>query len=259
VVELISRSILDYGWQPDESDTSDDYLCPPVGFGVLEPVHALQLLYESIGIETRQNSIRSAKRSLENAKLKRDASQENLRAARAKVRNLRARIAEREASPDTDNMSPKEAAELLAYITTIPGVMAIRFENGLPVLHIRNSFVHDGKRYDLGDYEIRPVLDVVEPRIIRTRKPIGGSYNAGWSGGDYFCFGSRNSQIYEYYRLGDFAHYMSLVIGTMNSISVAHQYLVRDGHFARIGMNDVPQRRLRTRRRHGKSREMKVA
>ena len=119
----------------------------------------------------------------------------------------------------------------LRYITSLPGVMGMRFtHNGVPVVHVRTSLVLQGRRFDLGDYEIHFVGDSEQsgsiPTMVRTRSPHRGrSYywgNGRMVEGGYegsFCFGNRHNDISSFFRAGDFGHMLNLMIDSLNSIN----------------------------------------
>lgn len=233
---------------------------PWSGF-VDDPVRALRRLrlmaFEDGDITSQIQRLESELRDQES--YKKDTLRA-LREHRTTLRNQEAELAKREAAKNAAGIDLEEAARSLEFISTLPSVIAIKFgKDGVPIVHMRNSFVHGGKRYDLGDFEVALKLEDkyfgTVPVVRRTRCPLGGSYNQGWHpDSNAFCFGNRTSEILDAFYAGDLNHTFNLILGTMNGIDADHDYRVDRGEFAEIAMDDVWQRKLRrrTRRRTAK-------
>ena len=223
---------------------------PWSGHNVNDPVRAMKMFLEKSYVDTpAQHASRIANEIADYEQTLRSYTTQ-LRDYRVQRREITARIAKLEPTQTSDGPSDDELARMLETITTMPGVMAVRFEHGIPVLHVRASFVHEGRRYDLGDYELylkQAQIGTHVMRVNRTRIPVGGEYNSGWEGGG-FCFGNRAPSMRDSFVQGDFVHAINQAIGALNSISEGdfdYCYFM----FAEIPMEMVWQRNIRTRPR----------
>jgi hypothetical protein len=149
--------------------------------------------------------------------------------------------------------------EQLRYITSLPGVMGVKFidddEIGrVPVFHVRATMVYQGMRYDMGDYEIEfrthtqhaAVVCVNQTRT--TRGGHGGPYYhpgspRGWYASEYrnrswFCFGDRAGDLAQLFQDGNYGEFMHLAINSLNSINAGSEYYIGE-YFERIDMDAV--------------------
>ena len=244
-----------YGYNLAKKSPTRNLDQPWSGF-VEDPVRALRRLRLMYGTQDVASQIKDLQYSLRSQEVRKKGCLDDLRALRKQLRDQEAELAKLEATTKKDDIDLEEAARSLEFISTLPTVIAIKFDpDGIPVIHVRNTFVRGGNRYDLGDFEIRLVLehkrfgDVAKVR--RTRCPLGGSYNQGWHPDDNaFCFGNRTSEMRDAFYAGDLNHAFNLILGTMNEIDADHDYRVREGMFAEIAMDDVWQRKPRRRVRH---------
>lgn len=163
---------------------------------------------------------------------------DRLRTLTRELTEKRAELATLQASVGTLELDEEAVRKELRYMTSLPGVMGVRFENvgrdGLvPVIHVRTTTVHNGRRYDLGDYEL--VLSrhhgeqagVIETRQTRQARSPGlyyhtGSYDRGCGCCVYrtwFCFGNRARELAEQFDAGNFPAFLHLAINSLNSIN----------------------------------------
>lgn len=226
---------------------------PWQGLQVADPVRAIRLLHDACQ-DSKEDKIRDIKITI--AAYERDIEdyQRIIRDLRKERREKQALIEQRKATRQKTTVDQTEAVRSLAYITALPGVIAIKFDNAdIPVLHVRNSFVHENKRYDLGDFELKLTTETVYfgtvLNVKRTRVPLGGTYEAGWHGmADAFCFGNRNDEIMSAFYSGDLGHAVNVALGTMNTVN-AGTYAI-EGYFAEIPLTAVWTRHRRQRPRH---------
>lgn len=240
------------GYFPLEKKSPDRL--PWTGY-VTDPVDALKRLQAVSGARTIAMRIDLLDRSVRRHENDVAFSTKVLAGHRKELREAKAELAKLEAAEPKVAIDPKEAAKSLLTVTTLPGVAAIRFDtDGIPCLHVRNSFVYDGRRYDLGDYELYLWTEYLHfgtvLKVRQTRRAAGGDYTAGWHPeARGYCFGNRNSDIMAAYQSGDMAHAVNLALGTMNTVNQGDR-IYAHGLFREIGLNDVIQRRPRRRPRH---------
>ncbi|MGB4762446.1 MAG: hypothetical protein WBP12_03790 [Candidatus Saccharimonas sp.] len=225
------------------------------GFTVSNPVAAFRQMIKMAGYASIQAQIAELEKKASRYARERASCIKQVRTERAELRSLESEMKKVEVLQAKENLiDTDEATATLRYITTLPGVIAIRFNGKVPVLHVRNSFVYARRRYDLGDFEIHLKLDNLRfgtvLHVERTRVPAGGTYESGWHPGEGFCFGRERAELIEHaFRKGDFGHALNLAIGTMNSLSEGHESRVTEGYFAEIAMLNTWQRILRKRPR----------
>lgn len=236
-----------------QGDDGDGPFTQP-GYDIGNPVQAVRRMVEEVGLRSPEHQIRDLEENMQYYSGVKDETVVQLRNKRTRVRELAAELRKLEGQVEKKAIDAEEAKRTLRYISTLPGVIAIRFNGTVPVLHVRNSFVRNGKRYDLGDFEIN--LELAKThfgtvlRVERTRCPAGGDYTAGWHEGSGFCFGSNRSETIEAaFRGGDICHALNLAIGTMNSINRYDEDEVLFGGFAEIPLAATWQRTPRTRPR----------
>jgi cell division protein FtsB len=224
------------------------------GNNVNDPVRAMKMLLKKMRIDTAADHATKLANQIRRYEASVADYTATIRSHRKSVRELEAQIAKLEAAPTQDGPDDAALAEMLRKISTMPGVIGIRFgRDNVPVVHVRCSFVHQGKRYDLGDYEL--IFEAANVyggamRVQRTRIPAGGDYEAGWHAGAGFCFGNRTEPIRSAFLQGDFVHAVNVAIGSMNSISEGDFDYYR---FAEIPLNMVWTRQVRRRPRRRKS------
>lgn len=192
----------------------------------------------------------------------------NLRTAQAELRDTKVQLQKanlyvKRTSLPTDK---RQAADDLRRITTrIPGVMGVRFDiDGVALIHVRRSAVHNGKRYDLGDYVLRLEMNhemrdaVIRTERTRTPATVKEGYRESlyWQDDDYaepwFCFGERSKELKELFLEGTFAQFVHLAVNSMNNVNEAdRRYL---SQYPEIPLDEVwrprqprqrPRRRLR--------------
>lgn len=262
--ELIRTNIRDDEMDPPGTHAND---MPWSGY-VADPVKALKALQECGGADSVDRQIRNVKSTIREYEQYKTVYNDRLRHARAQLRDYKSQLETLQRARANANKEGDQAAarQILEYISTLPGVIAIKFDgDGIPVLHVRNSVVHDGKRYDLGDFELYLRTEYAyfgtTMKVRRTRCPAGGSYDRGWHPGeDRFCFGRTSIvEILDAYRRGDFGHCVNIAIGIMNSLSAGHEYLIEAGQFAEIAMDNVWQRKLPTRPRRRRATQVALS
>lgn len=226
------------------------------GHHVDDPVAAMRRLVQTTKPMHRERMIRDLKYDIERNMAQKNEYLASIRGFRTTLRDYKAELAQLRKAMQDKAVDIEEARQTLRFISTSPGVIAIKFDaDGTPVLHLRCSFTYRGKRYDLGDYELH--LKMENRRwgtvlmVRQTRKPAGGEYTQGWHV-EYngFCFGrQRAGQIYSAFVARDFCHAVNLAIGTLNALSEGDEYLVERGHFAEIPPQAVWVRKPRARAR----------
>lgn len=177
----------------------------------------------------------------------------------------RAELEQMDAAPQDGDFDEDDAREQLQYITSLPGIMGIRFERydgiDVPVLHVRASTLYGERLYDVGDFEIMfrethdtsSVVPVTQTRASTTRYNTlyyhpGGGYN-------WFCFGQRGGELQGLFRRGDYGQFVQIAINTINSINRGDQPYIPD-YYRPIPLNATwrplsetlrrrPRRRLR--------------
>lgn len=229
---------------------------PWEGVNVADPLAAIRKLAEGgrngslqQRIESQEEKIRFYERCKKDALDQIRTYQARLRTDEAKLADMMKRLA-----ANTEGIDQKRAKEMLEYISTLPGVIAIKFDGTTPVLHVRCSFPYQGRRYDLGDFELYLTSENFHfgtvLKVRRTREPLGGSYESGWhSSVGGFCFGNRNEDIMYAFREGDFDDAVTGAIGTMNTIAPDDIGWRGMGRFAEIAPKEVWQRKPRRRAR----------
>ena len=261
--ELIRANMRDDEMDPPDTHADD---MPWSGY-VTDPVKALKALQRCGGADGVDRQIRNVKSAIWEYEQYKTADNDELRHARAQLRDYKSQLETLQRARANANKEGDQAVarQILEYISTLPGVIAIKFDgDGIPVLHVRNSVVHDGKRYDLGDFELylrtEDAYFGTTMKVRRTRCPAGGSYNQGWHpDANRFCFGRTSIvEILDAYRRGDFGHCVNIAIGIMNSLSAGHEYLIEEGQFAEIAMDNVWQRKLPTRPRRRRATQVAV-
>ena len=261
--ELIRANMRDDEMDPPDTHADD---MPWSGY-VTDPVKALKALQKCGGADGVDRQIRNVKSTIREYERYKTADNDQLRHARAQLRDYKSQLETLQRARANANKEGDRAAarQTLEYISTLPGVIAIKFDGyGTPILHLRNSVVHDGKRYDLGDFELylrtEDAYFGTTMKVRRTRCPAGGSYDRGWHpDANRFCFGRTSIvEILDAYRRGDFGHCVNIAIGIMNSLSAGHEYLIEEGQFAEIAMDNVWQRKLPTRPRRRRATQVAV-
>lgn len=252
--ELIRANVRDDEMDPPDTHADD---MPWSGY-VTDPVKALKALQKCGGADSVDRRIRNVKLTIREYEQYKTVYNDRLRHARAQLRDYKSQLETLQRARANANKEGDQAVarQILEYISTLPGVIAIKFDGyGTPILHLRNSVVHDGKRYDLGDFELylrtEDAYFGTTMKVRRTRCPAGGSYDKGWHpDANRFCFGRTSiDEILDAYRRGDFGHCVNIAIGIMNSLSQGDEYRIEEGRFAEIAMDNVWQRKLPTRPR----------
>jgi hypothetical protein len=221
------------------------------------PLSAIWRFRNASDIPSEESQIKELERELEVAKSDQRYYLDHIRTCRKKIREVQTELKKLDAAEKIANkVDLHEAKKTLRHVSNLEGVIAIKFDaDGIPVLHVRNSCVIDGRRYDLGDFELH--LQTEEQyfgtvlKVRRTRVPIGGSYEQGWhTDANGFCFGNRAAEILNAFQAGDIGHAVNLAIGTMNSIDEGHRYdRYLQGRFQQIPTGIVWKRRVRQRQR----------
>jgi len=158
------------------------------------------------------------------------------------------------------------------YIKSLPGVMGIRFDpDGIPIIHVRTAYVHEGTRFDLGDLEIyltkngrNEAYGVVKVRATRWSKRGGVYLSYPGTGRDWFCFGTRQHELSEHFDAGAIREFLHLAIHSLNSINEHHKVSrTLSEYYDEIPMDavweDRPKPARPRRRRHWQSEEARVA
>src|SRR5262249_43372529 len=138
------------------------------------------------------------------------------------------------------NVDEDRAREELRYITSLPGVMGMKFtRDGTPVLHVRLSHLRNGHRYDMGDMEITfsPRLGNSVVAMVLTRTSMSGNAPLYWGSirrrddgameGE-FCHGSRSEELRLLFNRGDFSQFVHLIMNTLDGINQGHGSNLRD-------------------------------
>lgn len=259
VAEQLERYALGYVGHIAQVPADKHAAYQPWSGYVTDPALAIRRLQMVIDSPTIEREVRDLEFTIARYTEAKKNYSDMLREYRNRLRKYQAELVELEkarANAAGATVDIEEARTTLEYISTLPGVIAIKFDgDGIPVLHVRNSFVHRGKRYDLGDFEL--TLRTQEAgfgttmKVRRTRCPAGGSYDRGWHPNqDAFCFGGTTiSEILGAFRGGDFGHAVNVALGIMNSLSTGDEYLVEYGQFAEIDLDAVWKRNVRKRPR----------
>jgi hypothetical protein len=259
IEDLISKLAYMYSYCDDADrlakKTPDRAENQPWSGFVDDPVRAIRRMRRAYGASNVAQQIDALEYRLRDYQYYKQEHVSHLKTLRKQLRDQQAELTKLEAVANLQETDHMEAVRSLEFISTLPSVIAIKFgADGVPIVHVRNSFVHKGRRFDLGDFEVSLKLERVRfgtvPVTRRTRCPLGGSYDQGWHPTDNaFCFGNRTSEMLDAFYAGDMNHMFNLILGTMNGIDAGDGYLVEDGAFAEIAMDDVWQRKLRRRPR----------
>ncbi len=238
---------------------------------VSDPGEALKQLHTMVVLHDEQKRLDELKLKVQRCDRELESWRNQLRTLQRDLRTCKAELAELEqlakASPELTKAEQNEALKQLAFITTgVPGVMGMRFsDDGTPVVHVRTSNVQEGKRYDLGDVELhfKPYnnyaqyndLGVLQYHVTRHPNPdypapythmYGGR---GFDPSNWFCFGSRSSQINSLMNTGVFDHAFNIMVNCLNSLNRSHRDYAR--YATQIPLDEVwhhaPRRRARRR------------
>lgn len=229
---------------------------PWEGVHVADPLAAVRKFAEGGRTGSLQDRIESQEEEIRYYEHCKKQALDQIRTYQAKLRADEAKLADmmKRLAANTEGINQERAKEMLEYISTLPGVIAIKFDGATPVLHVRCSFPYQGRRYDLGDFELYLTSENFHfgtvLKVRRTREPLGGSYESGWHtsvGG--FCFGNRNQDIISAFREGEFDDAVTGAIGTMNTIAPEDIGWGGLGRFAEIKPNDIWKRKPRRRAR----------
>lgn len=189
-----------------------------------------------------REKITRASNELASAKTSVSGYTSRIREINRKLSQKRAELEQIDTEPQEGDFDEDDAREQLRYITSLPGVMGVRFEryNGLdvPVLHVRASTLYMGERYDVGDFEImfRETYDTPSVVPVTQTRSAAGRHNTLYyhpvrfagSGYNWFCFGRRGSELQDLFRHGDYGQFAQIAINTINSINTGDQPYIRD-------------------------------
>jgi len=160
----------------------------------------------------------------------------------------RAEHARLEATDPETLFDPEDARRQLRRITALPGVMGVRFIDyygqQVPVFHVRTTIVHDGRRYDMGDHEVRFINHTGYAAVVnvhQTRPPLRQLYyhnDSVYDGeyADWFCFGSRATQLRTWFETGRYDEFMNVAVNCMNLVNPSSTYSIPE-HFREIDMD----------------------
>lgn len=172
-----------------------------------------------------QQQARLKRQLAQNAKDTED-DREAIRGNNTQLRTLRTQLAGLKSGGENIVVNLQEVADELRRIIALPGVMGLRFKkNGTPVFHVRASHLYRGRRYDVGDFEIRFKLfeegDQGALNVYGTRVRRGNFYYhpEDRAGTSWFCFGSRAKEAQDMFYGGHYAAMMGLLINSLNSIN----------------------------------------
>jgi hypothetical protein len=160
-----------------------------------------------------------------------------IREVNRKLSQARAELAQMDAVPQDAGFNEDDAREQLRYITSLPGIMGVRFEryNGIdvPVLHVRASTLHRGRHYDVGDFEImfRETRDTSSVVPVTLTRPSQSRYNTmyyhpdrrGYAGYNWFCFGQRGRELQGLFQEGEYGQFVQIALNTINWINTGDQ------------------------------------
>ena len=184
-----------------------------------------------------------------------------LREAQVTLRSVNAELAQHRLQIErSDNSIDLEGArrELELITTGIPGVMGLRFRSNAPVIHVRTSTVWDGRRYDLGDFEVSFSISSrhAARRIVPTRLPEGvGDRRLYWQAYEdvWFCFGDRAEQLDTLFAQGSFAQFLHYAVNSLCEVNQEDAPQLQD--YPIIPMDEVwfnrPRRRARRPQKKG--------
>ncbi|MGV9002055.1 MAG: hypothetical protein ACOH18_03845 [Candidatus Saccharimonadaceae bacterium] len=157
---------------------------------------------------------------------------DSLRSYQAEARATRAELARLEALPTVVDIDTDTIRRELWFITHIPGMMGVRFEaDGTPVFHLRTSHELDGKRFDMGDYEVKLTRNTFESHagVVGTKSTRQSGRSAYWHpelGRDgWFCFGNRASEIIDHFESNEIGLMLHLIVNGMNAINHHDNYV----------------------------------
>lgn len=226
--------------------------------------------------ETKQ-SLNEAQNNLASYKANQKSYTDKLRSLNRELAETRAELAQLQALSENPTFDEEAARQELRYMTSLPGVMGIRFEDvdskGLvPVVHVRTTMVYNGQRYDMGDYELvffrhhGESAAVIETRQTRQANPYnyGGVYyhRTGHAYGctccydrSWFCFGNRARELAHMFEQGDFGTFLHVAINSMNAVNSGDidDYTLKS-YFTRIDKNAVWKPYVATTRRRPRRR-----
>jgi hypothetical protein len=170
-------------------------------------------------------------------------SRQAIRGNNTQLRTLRTQLARLKNGGENIVVNLQEVADELRRIIALPGVMGLRFKkNGTPVFHVRASHLYRGRRYDVGDFEVRFKLfedgDDGALNVYGTRVRRGNFYyhREDSASTSWFCFGNRAQEAQDMFRGGHYAAMMGLLINSMNSINTSDRSV--DG--LREGYHEIP-------------------
>jgi len=239
---------------------------PPTWTGITSDLeHMLRRTLDLTVNGPAHEKITKATKELASAKTSVSSHVSRIREINRTLSQKRAELERMNAAPQGDDFDEDDAREQLQYITSLPGIMGVRFEryDGLdvPILHVRASTLYRDEHYDVGDFEIMfrethdtsSVVPVTLTRSSTTRYNAlyyhpGGAYN-------WFCFGQRGSELQGLFRRGDYGQFVQIAINTINSINRGDQRYIPD-YYRRIPLDATwrplsetlrrrPRRRLR--------------
>lgn len=223
-----------------------------------------------------RNSLAEAQENLVTYKSQQKRYTDKLRSLNKELAEARAELKQLQAQVDNPVFNEEAAREELRYMTSLPGVMGVKFEDVanrgvVPVFHVRTTMVHQGQRYDMGDYELAlcrhhgESAAVIVTRQTRTaRSGIGGLYyhSIGYSYGcwccerlSWFCFGDRARELTQMFEQGDFGTFLHLAINSMNAVNDRDiGYYTLSEYFVKIDDDAVWKPRALTARRRPRRR-----
>lgn len=154
--------------------------------------------------------------------------QQKLGEIRVSIKNLEA-----EAPPDLDESNRERIESEFQRIIETPGVAAVRVVNDEVSVLVRPRYTYEGKRYHLGDWEIR-FGDPERGNYLYTYCLEVGARKSwldrhGWQYPlygyrDRFCFGARATEISNHLSRGQYAEAVELAIECMQTINPEHQH-----------------------------------
>lgn len=247
----------------------------PTWQGIVPGVErALARTLDFVVRSTMQQKLTTAESDLAAHKAHQKHYTNQLRSLNVELTEKRAELKKLQAVAESPVFDEEVAKEELRYMTSLPGVMGIRFEDvdgtGLvPVIHVRTTMVYNGQRYDMGDYELvlRPYHDNGAAVIVtrQTRKARRGGIYYHDRGDSYrcsccvylswFCFGDRALELTDMFERGDFGTFLHLAINSMNAINPGDiSYYRLEEYFSKIDDDAVWVPRVTTARRRPRRR-----
>jgi hypothetical protein len=263
VKEVLDRfaAMADYTVNQTQSNTDEEPQPAWEGY-VFNPVHAVAKRLDANVNGATLLQVRRHEGVLTIRRNERPKAIEHLRTAQNQFRITKAELekAQRDYDKREARIDTAKAAEELKFITTgIPGVMGIRFNaSGVLVIHVRSSHERNGKRYDMGDYELimepHPYETLGVIRMSRTRSPHGYDYGATtmyWHGHEthqWFCYGSRSTEMLELFINGNIAQFTNVAVHTMNAINDGHGMYLNEAQLIPVDEVWINRPRRRPRR-----------